>query len=413
MPKVCPICGKKVAGKKALAQHRESVHTQPVAKPSQPSRVPTRAFRSARNINGRVNTSGHEVLKTIGVSSNTRAGTLLYTLMLSPKHMPRTRIHAESTLWTRWKPVSLRVTLVGSGSATTYGSALIGWISDPTYRISNNADAAIAQLGAMQVRQIVRVNGTVSLTLPTNITRKWLMTSGTSTDEDEYCHGSLHVIASADIGGFTGRMSFQVELDWAISWDGQVVGFADADPTLHFIRPDAGWSNIFTTSDGSYDSTILTFKMHHGGDMVPFTEAQDGVVYTVDGTSTMVYYYGSDGKKRTCRFFVRIRGYATPGLALCSTMDDAVAYYKSGDTSKLLKYYAAGDPTTPAIPTFAPVPATLSVEPTLGNVSTPTEVLSAIMIKLDAICARLDNVERTLFQECPGSESGSFENIGA
>lgn len=407
MPKVCPICGKKMAGKKALAQHREAVHARTVA--VQAPRAPMRV-KSARNKTTGCVTSGHEVLKSISVGNGTRAGTLLYSIMLSPKHLLRTRIHAESALWTRWRPVSLRFVLVGSGSATTYGSVIVGWISDPTYRVSSNPDAAIAQLGAMQVRQICRVNGTVTLTVPVNITRKWLMTNGASTDEDEYCHGSLHMLASADIGGFTGRMSVQVEMDWSICWDGQVIGFVEADPSLHFIRPDAGWSNLFTTSDGSYDSTILTFKMHSGGDMVPFTEAQDGVVYTTEGTPTTVFYVASDSKPRVAKWFVRIRNYSTPGLALCATQEDAIEYYKSSDTSKLLKYYAAGAVTTPAVPMFAP--ATPSGVVSAVPSSPSADFLAPILAKLESIGSRLERVEGMLFHGCPGSESGSFTDLG-
>lgn len=124
-------------------------------------------------------------------------------------------------------------------------------------------------------------------------------------------------------------------------------------PNAHSIVPDSGYENLFTTSDSSFDATRLTFKMHAGGSYVPFTAANPGTVY-VPADGTVVRYYDEKEKEQTCKWLAKMVDGA--GLLLFSSQSDAQVYIRTGDVTKSLQYFKAGNFTTPAIPKFNSVP---------------------------------------------------------
>lgn len=152
------------------------------------------------------------------------------------------------------------------------------------------------------------------------------------------------------MGGVAGSVGVALQLDWDVEFEGTDI--VSSAVRKHTITPDAGYSNLFTTSDGSWNASVLTFKMHAGGAMVPFSAADPSVVYTV-AQGTKVPYFDSSAKRQECKWFARIQD--QPGLVLFSSREDALAYVRTGDVSKAITYYKEGDWVTPAVPKFEEV----------------------------------------------------------
>lgn len=124
--------------------------------------------------------------------------------------------------------------------------------------------------------------------------------------------------------------------------------------SVEIIKPDSGWSNLFTTSDSSFNSERLTLKMHSGGSMCPFSAARlDRVYVPAANPLTTVPYYDESSAVKNVVAFARVQGYAVPGLLCFASNKDASEYVKTGDVTKALKYTKAGTYVTPAIPAFA------------------------------------------------------------
>lgn len=185
-----------------------------------------------------------------------------------------------------------------------------------------------------------------------------------------------------DATGYTGAIGLCVQLHWTIELEGP--DNYTVTPSTLVIHPDAGWTNIFTTSDGSFDSKVLTFKMHNGGDMVPFSAAAPHLVYT-NVSGTHVYYNDSAGKEHECRYFARVQGYTTPGFLLFNTKQDALDYIRTGDVKTALQYTSASRLATPAVPSFVSLATT---EEQVGN-------FSALTTSPDALL-RLESLVNTL-----------------
>lgn len=194
---------------------------------------------------------------------------------------------------------------------------------------------------------MVRLNGTASFTIPNSMSRLWYDHEGVP---EVSAHGSLIAVTSADCGGYTGTISMTVTLSWNVVFNGPeipaITGGAGGS-----IHPDSGWYDLFTTSDGSWNSGYLTFKMSHGGQMVPFSSAMAGVVYTVDG-DTKVTYVDSSKAEQKCSYFSLVIGYDVPGLVLHSTLQHAKDYQRTGDVTNIIPYYTAGKTITPSVPRF-------------------------------------------------------------
>ncbi|QKK35401.1 hypothetical protein [Erysiphe necator associated nodavirus 5] len=371
MVKVCPICQRKVAGKEALKQHMVAVH--PAGKPVPLAGSSGRTRRPPRR-GGADNfvSAGKDVLQTITVASGTAAGTVLWHIPLGPRHCGSTRLQAESSLWSRWKPTSLKFTMVGSGSASTYGSLMFGWVADPTSKVSSVKEMAISQVGAMQSRLVMRLGATAAMSLPLVMSRRWYETDGDTQDEEEFSHGSICCVVAATTGGYAGQsLSVIVELDWKVQFEGPKLPDR-VEYTPGVIMPDNGWYNLFTTSDGSFDAGRLTFKMHEGGNMVPFSSAQPDVAYCPD-IGTHVYAVTEDNKVSEVNWFAKVKNYVVPGLLCFASKADCKAYIESGDVSKAMKYVAASKYTTPRVPRFkvtnleAEVPAVTLFVPNGGS----------------------------------------------
>lgn len=289
---------------------------------------------------------GSDILGIINVTANTQPGQTLFRTVLNPLALVDTRLHQVSKLYSRWRPISLVATVIGSGSATTFGSVAIGWTPDPDTVVSGNDKQNVMRVMACRPSRMARLNQTVSLSIPPQTSRKWYMMKGQPDDAD---HGSIAVVCSAATGGYTGATTFSVQLVWNIEFEGAELETVSSD---EYITPDVGYENLFTTSDGSYNSEVLTLKMHHGGSMVPFSSANPAKIYTSAPGTTVTYYAEDKTTLRAASYFTVVQGYSIPGFVMFASRDDAATYIRTGDVAKCLKYYTQGPVIAPARPQF-------------------------------------------------------------
>lgn len=317
-----------------------------------PRQGPKRKTRVGGSNSGRLNNGsrGNDVLTSISLSANSESGKVLMNRPFGPSSFGGTRLNAESKLWARWKPRSLKVTVMGAGASTTYGSVLVGWVADPTYNI-RKGPMSINLVGAMKPHIQVKLNSTGVMIIPPQASRLWYDVE--SSMEENNSHGSLVMVTGSDCGGWTGALSITISLDWMIDFNGQEIPYV-SQPDSVDIHPDSGWYDIHTTSDGSWNAGRLTFKMHAGGEMVPFSSAIAGVVYGPESGVT-VPYVKEDLSVGRASFFSLIQGYFQPGLVLHATYADAIAYIQSGDPTKILPYFGGAQNVTPSVPRFKPV----------------------------------------------------------
>ncbi|QGL51735.1 structural protein precursor [Vespa velutina associated permutotetra-like virus 1] len=309
------------------------------------SRRRRRANRTSRGM-PRITMSGSDIIGVVNVGPSTLPGKLLFSRAISPKALDDTRLRQISKLYSRWRPLRLQITVVGSGSANTFGSVAVGWMPDSNTVLAGTDSSNIQRAMACRPSRMVRLNQTGSLNIPSETNRKWYVVQGPSDDSD---HGQVAVVCSATTGGYTGSTTFTLQLNWTAEFEGAELDAVESD---EFIYPDVGYSDLFTTSDASWNDYVLTLKMHHGGSMVPFSSAHPGKVYRPAVGTKVQYYLEDKTTLKTAEWFAVVQGYATPGFVMFASRADAVTYIQTGDTNKCLKYYTQGPVASPSRPAF-------------------------------------------------------------
>lgn len=270
--------------------------------------------------------------------------------LISPHHILDTRLYDESSLWVRWRPVSLQVSVSCSGASTTFGSIVVGWSSDPYFTLVGDA-RDYPRVASLRPSMVLRLHESKTLTIPVETTRRWYSRVGSYEDA---IHGILVAVVASPIGGFDkGSIGINVSLKWRCQFEGPNLGLAAR--TSHTIQPDAGWSGLFTTSDGGFSATTLTFKESSGGSMVPFSSARAGYIYK-PSKDTKVQYYDSANLLVDLKYLTLVKGYSTPGLVFHTSEDKAKSYIKTGDLTDCVSYVKAGPTGTPSRPTFVGTP---------------------------------------------------------
>lgn len=322
---------------------------------------------------------GSDLLTTLEIVPRLPKYTVIKTLKVGPRGFGSARLDLESKLWARWRPTKLNLRVVCAGSTSTFGSIVVGWIPDPTHHWLNQAESSISRIISSPHHVVLRLSSSGNLSIPVATTRKWYHTSGA--DEDSY-HGQIAIVSATPTGGYSGSsVGVTIELDWRVEFEGEDLPDADATPD-NTIYADAGWTNLFTTSDGSFNSSVLTFKEHSGGSMAPFSAARYGVVYTTAANSS-VTYYDSSGKEQRVKYFTRISSYDTPGLILFATFQDARDYISSGSIDKALKYHSAGKICIPPSPGFEPTSSVMVQDPAVDRIAELENLVHKLMRKLE------------------------------
>lgn len=322
---------------------------------------------------------GSDMITSLGIGADQQSGMVLYNMPLSPFHLQNTRLAAESVLWARWRPVSLVLRWTGAGALTVFGNLVVGWSGDPSERLAQGSTLSnVTKVAAMRPSATCKVVADGRMVIPVDTARKWYNCESQS--KEDVAHGSLCVVVGSRIGGFTGEIGLNLSLDWKVQFEGPEIPMAAGpSPPTKEIRPDSGWVGpFFTTSDSSYDATVLTIKEHPGGDMVPFSGAVAGSIYKLG--SVDLDYYNSAGQAVTVSYASRAYKFATPGLVFHSTFADATAYQSTGDTNKCFKYVSAGPWSAQADIYFDLVTSAQQVR--RDNVEARMEVLEEMMREL-------------------------------
>lgn len=365
---VCPLCQRRFASKAGLAQHRSDSHAAQKPAASKGKRSVGTRGPNTTSMPG-MTSSGVDLVQTLMVTARRPTGTVLLNLPIGPSHLVPSRLRNESALWSRWRPKALRVSIVGSGAATTFGSVCVAWCPDFHWTPTGNSSDYM-RVAALRPSVTMRLHESRVLTIPMDTTTKWYLCDGST---DMSTHGSLLAVIAAPVGGFTGSLGLTLTLEWVVQFEGiEMPGIGGA--VSDAITPDVGWTNLFTTSDGSFDATHLTMKMHSGGAMAPFSAARPDHVYAPD-EGTTVQYYDSAGKTQVCSWFAVVKNYDVPGLLLFGSREDAEAYVQTGVIAKALPYVKAGPVITPPVPRFVGSPVQPKAE--LGSQGPGPGVLQA------------------------------------
>lgn len=337
----CPQCSRQFKTAAALAQHKRDSHTSAAqttgsrSQPSRPRRTPAPAAADARLV------SGIDVIATVTVKAGVKAGTVLWQRALAPAALPGTRLGAESALWTRWRPRSLKVSISTSAGLNAFGLVGMGWTGDAEITFPSHSVQNISRLGAMRPSLIAAIAGPMNMAVPAQPARQWYdVEHGPAEDTS---HGTLVVMAMGDVGGFQGSSTMIVRLHWTVEFSAPDLNLDVSAAGGATITPDAEWGGIklFTTSDSSFDSAVLTVKAHHGGSAVTYSAARMGVVYKLKTAGTLQWTNGA-GVSADVPYASRAVGYSEPILVFHSTKADAEAYQTTGDTAKCLQYVTQG-----------------------------------------------------------------------
>nr|QQO81427.1 capsid protein precursor [Soybean thrips permutotetra-like virus 2] len=399
---------RRLAAEKAAKQNAGA--QAPVARPnSAPKRRRNTQARTARSGGNRV-VSGTDLLTTTFIRSGVKSGALVAQVRLGPS-VPETRLYQEATLFSKWRPRNLRVRVVLDGNRNCTGQLLVGWVADTNWIVSGTTSNLVRAVAAQRPSKLVMPGQSGVLNIPTAMDTNWYACNG-ATHNDTF-HGIITIAACSSFGGFTGDITVNCYLDWTVQFSGSEMQIVSLVPSAT-ITPDAGWKDIFTTSDGSFDGDRLTFKMHQGlGDMVPFTAAMYGVVYGPD-KGTVVKYYQENGALATCNYFSKVKSYVTPGLVCHADYQSAIDYQNSGDLSKILTYKTAGPYVTPSVPVFKVVTSVFEPGPSEGaRAITPVERndVAAALDRLTSVINSLDSRLRLLEMGSAASGASAFEEI--
>lgn len=384
---VCRVCKRRFASRTALQQHSRAAHAGgKSARVSVPTRSKSVRMRSVPkgNIMSQSTTTGTDLVKTFSVSSADKQGKSLLNKPINPSSILGTRMQLESALWQRWRPVKLRVRVVGASPTTIGGAIAVAWSPDPTINITQDKNFLTLVLG-QERSSVMRLDGNLSFDVPVEAAHKWYLTGE---DPAESSHGSLICCLVAPPVAFTGSVLFSVVLDWTFQWEARRIDMSFDNKTM-LIEPDSGYVDIFTSSDGSFDAEVLTFKAHAGGSMVPFSDALPGVVYRPAG-KTKVQYYDTANVLHECKHFSLVVGYQVKGLVLHDSNTSAINYQRTGSKEYCLKWQKNGPLATPSTPIFEREPTVLALDD--GPGPDPTDRVTALEEAVKALTSKISEL---------------------
>lgn len=344
--------------------------TIPIANSSSRNRKKRRGVRtavgeSAGRAGASRRVSGSDIVASVSVASATPAGAGILHASLNPRNFPGTRLYQESQLWTRWRPLSLRFRLVSSASPLVVGRMALGWHSDPRENFPTG-EAGIIRMGTLRPHLTSHPSQPIEISVPSgieNTSQRWYVMDGEASDAD---HGTLIALVMSALSASTGSLTFQVELNWTVEFEGPDIQLGSKAQTT--IYADDGYTPYFTDSVSDWASgTRLTLKHAAGGGVVPFPKAESGVVYKLDDSASLTYYKDTGSTKGNVKFAVRIANYYVPGLAMFEEESQAKAYLSGFDTSKVLEYKKAGDWVTPENPAWSATSSSSAFASVLGR----------------------------------------------
>lgn len=295
----------------------------------------------------------------VEVSATTKPGDVLATISLNPRAWKGSRICQQSQVFARWRPQNIKVLVQPTCAATSAGAIAVFWSPDPVDQMGKSGPANVVRGLSYPTSRLLQVWQSGSLSIPCNVSQKWLFLEGPETCDTE--HGVLKVVCVAPYVG-TGSVGVVLSLEYSYILEGADIkdsgqaGDGDVQPRF---------PGIFTTSVSDlFSGTVLVFKYRSGGEAAGFPRANSASYYKLSD-SAKVQYYDKDGKLQDAKYFVVVSNYTNNDgdriLAPVASEAHAKAYLGKPDKSYLLVYYSAGPYATPDEPVFHPVSTSLEL----------------------------------------------------
>lgn len=383
----CQVDGRVFKTSAALAQHKRDRHTAGmVPRPVVIQQARGRPAQRGGASRATARTSGLPTQQLVGVdllsiadlSSGVAAGNVLRAVTITPSGFPGSRLSSHAALWARWRPRRLRVKLIVGGGFTTFGLLTVGYSPEPNFTLGEPAEN-LRRVTSMRPSATTNTSSPIHIDIPCDTSRKWYLCRG---DLDDSCHGVVVVVVSAATGGWNGHLTVNMQVDWEVEFEGAEM-LSQAPGQLDAIAPDAGYSHLFTTSDGAWDPSVLTFKMHSGGSMVPWSAAKPSYIYG-PAPGVEITYIDEANVKRHVHWAVRIQNYTTPGLAFCASAADAIEYVRTGNLKKLIPYHAPSDFAIPDVVRLVGRPAaSYSLSSPSASIAAPESLLDERVQRLE------------------------------
>lgn len=407
--RTCPVCRRKFLGRLAMRQHM-STHAQRPA-PAQPRRARNRRGGQGQ-VQGRLET-GTDVIGVLTLKAPGQVGTLLLDLAVDPRKFMETRFRQVSQLWGKWRPRSLKFSIIPSAGANVNGKYTVAWTANATEMLLQG-EALVRQCATFAVSREAHVYDRVEMQIPCAANGPWYNFG--SKDPSMLEHGTFLAVLSAPLAAVTGDFVFTVHLNWSVEFrDPQMGHFGVADA----IFSDPGWSPYFTDSySGWQNGERLTLKAHTGGAPVLFSDARRDVLYEFKGKSLSYVKSGGTGE---IKYGVIARDYTAGNImAVFQLKMSAETYLATGDASNIEKYVGAGGYSVPESPPWVPlseVQALLSnrnPKPDSLRVEDRYEQLERRLADLEL--SRMRSSERSRKQSVvkasPSAESASSRRLG-
>jgi len=340
----CPQCGRTFVSKGALKQHVTALHSS--VRPVRALRAPKASVSAGMN-----KISGSDIIAVVDFKTDHQVGKVLFRQELSPQVLSGTRLAAHSKLWNRWRPVSLKISVVTGSSTLVGGTYVMGWTASTNEQLSGTV-ASLQKVAAFKPSLETNLFSPAALAIPSglsNQTHRWYECK--SLENEDSCHGTFAMVVASRLQGLTGVTSvgMRIHLDWSVEFDSPEI--PDDANVIGLYAPD-DYTPYFTDSVSDWVSgTVLTLKHTQGGSVVPFAGLTTHVVYKLDPKAKLTYYEDST-KTGQVKYGALIWDYTVPGLAVFSSLEDAKEYARSGDSSKCLPYKKAGPFVTPENPAW-------------------------------------------------------------
>lgn len=336
--------------------------------------------------------SGIDLVASVDLPVPGVTGKILVDFEISPAKFKQSRLGQEADLWAHWRPLQMSFEVVPSAGTFVTGSYMVAWIAGEASLPAG--PSLIHMVGSTPFQLQAHVSQRLRLNVPISQLRGVLDVDGSDNTKTDF--GKFIVILTAPIANLaSGSINFTVHLTWRVQFSVPASIMSNSpDANYQLLYADPGWSDYFTDSvSGWFGGKYLTLKEREGGDVVPFSQAREDVIYELDRKAVLSYYKDSTARGNI-RFGVKMRDYKDPGLAVFERKDYAEQYIKTRNVSTgeqfLLQYVAAGDRITPDDPAWtAPLAPTRAM---VTNVRRPRVEHS----QLDLLIAKVAALELAL-----------------
>lgn len=298
-------------------------------------------------------TSGTDLIhvKAIDLTNNNSVtmGDVVMDFGINPRHFIGSRLCQESNLWSRWKPVSLKVRAVPSATSLVAGSYVMGWSANPSESFRNGI-LAIQKTSSLVPNRAGHISTALEFNVPLETSRKWYMCQG---PPDDSSHGKLVAVLTAPISGYNqGKIGLSFYLDWKIAFEG---------PDFPEEIVDVVGDSVCSTgqkSSGSTNGKIILWVTGGSGGRFTASGMKRNTLYRIGTNAEKILYYTSStdtDPSGKAKYFMMLRSSDDPDgwVHVITDLDKAILYIDGGalDITMMPKFFKDG-PTTTGRPVF-------------------------------------------------------------